>query len=101
MSPEGDDGHLSVQSLLVFREVDGEESTDRLSRQLSRCLTENAAEHRGEELNLKGRKDQKCDNRPHLKPSADQEKQKCESPDGRRPESADPLETCRIRSHLH
>lgn len=66
MSPEGDDGHLSVQSLLVFREVDGEESTDSLSRQSSRCLTENAAEHRGEELNLKGRKDQKCDNSPHL-----------------------------------
>lgn len=52
MSPEADDGQLLVQLLLVLREVHSEESTDALSRQLSRRPTEDAKEHGGEELNL-------------------------------------------------
>lgn len=58
VSPEGDDGHLSVQPLLVPGEVHGEEAIDCLSRQLSRILAEDSKEHRREELNLgrEGRK---------------------------------------------
>lgn len=52
VSPEGDDGHFSVQSVLLLGEVDGEEPTDRLSREPSCRFTENAAEHRREELHL-------------------------------------------------
>lgn len=52
MSPEGDDGRLPVQVLLLRGEVDGEEPTDHLSREPIGRLTENAAEHRGEELHL-------------------------------------------------
>ena len=53
MSPEGDDGRLSVQFVLLPREVDDEEPIDRLSREPIRRLAENAAERRREELHLR------------------------------------------------
>lgn len=54
VSPEGDDGHLFVPPLWVLREVHGEESTDCLTRQRSRILTEDPKEHCWGELNLDG-----------------------------------------------
>lgn len=58
VSPEADDRHLFVELLLVLREVHGEEPTDRLGRQLSRYLTEDAEERGWKELDLdqEGRK---------------------------------------------
>lgn len=50
--PEGDDGQLLVGHLLLLREVDGEEAANRLSRELSGRLAEDAAKGRREELHL-------------------------------------------------
>lgn len=52
MSPEGDDGRLSLQFLLLLREVDGEERGERLSRDGLGGPAENAEEDRREELDL-------------------------------------------------
>lgn len=52
VSPEGDDGHLFVQSVLLLRQGDGEEPTDRLGREPSRRFTEDAAEERRGALHL-------------------------------------------------
>lgn len=53
VSPEADEGHLSVQPLRLLGEVDGEESTERLRRQLRRRPTEDAEEGGWEELDLR------------------------------------------------
>lgn len=52
MSPEGDDGRLPLQLVLLLREADGEERAERLSRDVLRSLAENAEEDGREELNL-------------------------------------------------
>lgn len=52
VSPEGDDGRLFVQSVLLLRQRDGEEPTDRLRREPSRRFTEDAAEERRGALHL-------------------------------------------------
>lgn len=56
VSPEADDRHLSVQSVLLPGEIDGEEPIDRLSHERSCCFAENTAEHRWEELHLDRKK---------------------------------------------
>lgn len=52
VSPEGDDGRLPVQPLLLLGEADGEQLTHRLSREPVGRFTENTAEQRREELHL-------------------------------------------------
>ncbi len=52
VSPEADDGRLPVQRRLLLGEVDGEEPTDRLSRESICRFAENTAERRREELHL-------------------------------------------------
>lgn len=52
MSPEGDDGRLSLQLVLPLREVDGEERAERLSRDRLHGPAENTEEDRREELDL-------------------------------------------------
>lgn len=52
MSPEGDDGRLPLQFVLLLGEVDGEERAERLSRDVLCGLAENVEEDGREELNL-------------------------------------------------